>query len=85
MIDLWMDIILWETVGGRRSFSEQGLRWLLLLLRYREKKRRKLSKTLLSDLAWAQAKGFTLQKDTEPRVFFHANSSVGHFISTMTF
>lgn len=39
------------------------------LLQYRKKKWRKLSKTLLSDLTWVQAKGFRLQKDVEPRFF----------------
>lgn len=67
MIDLQMDIIQWQTIGPHRTFSEQGLQ--LLLLQYREKKQRKLPKTLLSDLAWVQGKIFTLQKGVDPRVF----------------
>lgn len=81
MIDLWMDIILWQIIG---VFSEQGLPLLLLLLRHREKKWRKLSKTLFSNLAWVQGTGFTLQKNVEPG-FFRCTSSFGHFIYTMSF
>lgn len=32
MTDLWTDIILWQTIGAHRSFSEQGLQLLLLLV-----------------------------------------------------
>lgn len=30
MIDRWTDVLLWQTIGAHRSFSEQGLQLLLL-------------------------------------------------------
>lgn len=77
MLDLQMDIILWQTTGAHRSCSEQGLQLLM------EKEWRKLSRTLLSDLAWVRARGFTLQEDVEPSVF-HDASSVQRFICTIS-
>lgn len=50
MIDLWTDIILWQTIRAHRSFSEQGLQLLLVVMHGEEM--RELYTTLLSDLAW---------------------------------
>jgi len=69
MINLLVDIVLWQTIGSHRSFFWARASIAAAAVRSREKKWRKLSKTLLSGSVWVRGKGFALQKDADP-IFF---------------